>query len=179
MFVSIDTVPDPAGDTANVLREKAGDALVALLQPLEQRALILVTRWPDAVSASPPPAAAETRRFERSETVVADDPTEPVYAQLIWFDGPRSSHQSEMINRASRERIWPAARSVTGAVGALIATAEDGALCTVAFLTSLQTVEDVQQAILSAALLPWEDAALLTGPDRVQLARVLAHNFPG
>jgi hypothetical protein len=49
----------------------------------------------------------------------------------------------------------------------------------VAFLTSLQTVEDVQQAILSAALLPWEDAALLTGPDRVQLARVLAHNFPG
>lgn len=177
MYIRIDTVPHSSYDDGDALRVKAGDAFLALLEPLDSDARILVTQWSDAAAATAPDGATDSRTFDRSEMAVVDNPPEPAYAQLIWFTGRRSAEQATAINRANRERIWPAVRNLPGSVGALTATGADGRICTVSFGASLQALEDATAAILSTPLLPWEDPALLTGPDRIQLARVLAHQF--
>lgn len=178
MFVRIDTIPDPTDDMGDSLRAGAGDGFVALLAPMDQRAVVLVTRGYDVADSIAPDGVSDSRTFQDSELFSSDGGLDPAFAQLTWLDGPRSGEQVEALNRAGRERIWPAVRDLAGGVRDLNATSTDGAIVVISFTASLQAIDDAQQAIMSTALLPWEDPALLSGPDRIQIARVLAHSLP-
>lgn len=108
--------------------------------------------------------------------VAAGQPTS--YAQLTWFDGPRSPAQVAADDRAGRERIWPAVSAVDGSVGAWILRADSLGMVVVGFATRVEVFEAVQAAITGTELLPGEDQALLAGPDRVDLHRVLFADLP-
>jgi hypothetical protein len=102
----------------------------------------------------------------------------PSYAQVTWFDGPRSPVQVAADDWAGRERIWPAVSAVAGSVGAWILRADGRGMVVVAFATSIGTFEQIQRAIMGTELLPGEDPALLAGPDRQDIHRVLFAELP-
>ena len=136
--------------------------------------------WPDearaAAAAANRPAGhswLETgsyRMVDGSRGVAADQL--PRFAQVTWFDGPRSAAQVEADSRAGRDRIWPAIRSLPGIVGHCVLRSSDNATVVFGFTTSLETIESMQQAVMSTDLLPGEDPAMLTGPDRIDVHRV-------
>lgn len=98
----------------------------------------------------------------------------PSFAQLVWFDGPRSPALREAMERASRERIAPALEGTPGHVTTYRLRGVDDAELILTLTTSVEALEEGQRRIMSTELLPGEDLALLPGPDRVELCRVLA-----
>jgi hypothetical protein len=48
----------------------------------------------------------------------------------------------------------------------------------VTLVTSVETPEALRRAILGTELLPWEDPAQLTDPDRIDIDRVLVAQLP-
>lgn len=99
---------------------------------------------------------------------------EAAYAQLVHFDGPRTAEWSAAVLRADRERITPALRDTPGRVRTLVLVADDNAHLVVTLTTDVTSLELAQQRIMTTELLPWEEPALLTGPDRIDLHRVAA-----
>jgi hypothetical protein len=99
-----------------------------------------------------------------------------MYAQLIYFDGPRTPEQVGAADFAVRERIAPAARTVPGLVCVHRLRREDGAEVVVVIAESEQALIDAQKAIMATTLLRGEDPALLPGPDRVELYPVIETN---
>ncbi len=93
-------------------------------------------------------------------------------AAVAEFTGPRDAAQVAADQRASRERVGPAALQVEGVLGALVLRAADGAMVTVGFADSPETLGAASRAILSTPLLPGEDPALLGGPQRFTSCRV-------
>lgn len=147
----------------------------------------VVTLWPDREQAE----SAAGRRVPGPvtwldsgcyEVIAMQDGvaagTPPSYAQLTWFDGPRSQAQVAADDRAGRERIWPAVRAVDGSVGAWILRADGLGMLVLGLASSVGTLEEVQRAIMTSELLPGEDPALLTGPDRQDIHRVLYAELP-
>ncbi|MET7999153.1 hypothetical protein ABZU76_50635 [Amycolatopsis sp. NPDC005232] len=172
-----------------------GRALAAQLHPgpaplggcvLGQVAGVLgaaVAFWPDAAWADE--AAAHTRPgttwldTDVYEVVSAEfAPGAPNYAQASRFAGPRDEAQVRAEDFAGRERLWPAARQVPGIGPVFVLRAEDGAGLVLGFAESVAAIEAVQKAVLSTELLPDEDPALLTGPERIDLHRVFHHTLP-
>ncbi|TFV72276.1 hypothetical protein E4P39_17310 [Blastococcus sp. CT_GayMR19] len=102
----------------------------------------------------------------------------PRFAQRTCLDGPRSQAQAEAMQRAGRERLWPAVRDVAGIVTVHELRDTDNGVVVVALSTDLETHEEVQRAIFATELLPGEDPALLAEPDRVHLDRVLFADLP-
>ncbi|MCO1660568.1 hypothetical protein [Pseudonocardia humida] len=100
---------------------------------------------------------------------------EPAVAQLVHFDAPRTDDWSAAMLRAGRERIWPAVRDVPGAVRSLSLVGDGNAHLVVNLAATVEAVDAAQRLITTTALLPWEDPAALTGPDRIDLHRVAAH----
>lgn len=94
-------------------------------------------------------------------------------AAVVEFDGPRNAAQVAADQRASRERVGPAAMQVQGALGALVLRGGDGTMVTVAFADSAVTLDATSLAIRSTPLLPGEDPALLTGPQRYTTCEVV------
>lgn len=100
-----------------------------------------------------------------------------MYAQLTYFDGPRSAELVAAAARARTERIEPAMMADARLREALVAnfvlrTGDDGELV----ITIVKSEEDLrrgQEVIMSTKLLPGEDPALLPGPDRVEVFEVL------
>jgi len=111
-----------------------------------------------------------------NDGVAAGQP--PSYAQVTWFDGPRSPAQVTADDRAGRERVWPAARAVSGSVGAWILRTDGLGMVAIGLATSVETLEEIQGTIMSSELLPGEDPALLAGPDRQDIHRVLFAELP-
>lgn len=101
------------------------------------------------------------------------DPGPARYLQMTCFDGPRTTAWVRAVQRADDERIAPVIRDVPGAVGGLTLQAPDGGRVILGLATSVEAFEDVVGRIMSTALLPGEDPADLTGPDRVELHRLL------
>jgi hypothetical protein len=99
-------------------------------------------------------------------------------AQLTVFDGPRSQAQADAAERAGRERLWPATRDLPGVVAVHVLRDDDNGAVVVSLATGVEVLEEAQRAILSTELLPGEDPALLSDPDRVQVHRVLAARLP-
>lgn len=149
----------------------------------------LITLWRDAGSASAGPAAPAVdagggvrlgagRRYTVTGHFAGAATGPARYLQQASFDGPRTPRWTAAFDRAGAERIWPAVRDLPGIVATLAGRADDGA--TVMYLLA-ETVEALDAAtgrVLSTSLLPGEDPALLTGPDRVEVHRLMHAVLP-
>lgn len=96
-----------------------------------------------------------------------------MYAQLTFFDGPRTPEQIAAADFAALNRLLPAASQLGHPVDVYRLRREDGAEIVLAVAESEQVLLDAQKAIMSTELLPGEDAALLPGPDRIELYPVV------
>ena len=92
-----------------------------------------------------------------------------MHVQLTYFDGPRTPEQVAAGDRAGRERIAPAVLGVPGMVGAYLCRRDDGSEVVIMIAETEQALLDAQQAAMATALLPGEDPAMLTGPDRIEI----------
>jgi hypothetical protein len=96
-----------------------------------------------------------------------------MYAQLTYFDGPRSPDQLAAADFAGRERILPAVSSLGQPIRVYRLRRDDGSQVVISIADSEQVLLDAQKAIMATQLLPGEDPALLPGPDRIELYPVL------
>jgi hypothetical protein len=96
-----------------------------------------------------------------------------MYAQVIFFDGPRAPEQVAAEDFAIRERIQPAISQLGHRFRVYVLRREDGSEIVLTIADSEQALLDGQKAIMSTELLPGEDPALLPGPDRVELYPVV------
>jgi len=97
---------------------------------------------------------------------------EPSAVSLVHFDGPLSEARQTAAARAFEERIKPALAQVPGHVGTILLAGPADSFVVVAMATSLEALEAGGVAVNSTELLPDEDPALLTGPDRFFVHRV-------
>ena len=102
----------------------------------------------------------------------------PRFAQLVRFAADGDARRVEARYRADRERLWPAVEDIEGIVRTYVLLADDGSSVVAGLSTSIDTPETVRGAIMATELLPWEDPADLTAPDRVDVDRVLAARLP-
>jgi len=96
-----------------------------------------------------------------------------MYAQLTYFDGPRTPEQQAAEDFAGAERVVPAIRQLGQPFRIYQLRRDDGSTVIISIADSQQTLLDAQKAIMSTELLPGEDPALLSGPDRIELYPVL------
>jgi hypothetical protein len=96
-----------------------------------------------------------------------------MYAQLTYFNGPRTPEQLAAADFGGRERIQPAVSKLGHRLSVYILRRDDGSEIVLTIADSKQALLDVQKAIMSTELLPGEDPALLTGPDKIELYPVL------
>ena len=96
-----------------------------------------------------------------------------MYAQLTYFDGPRTPAELAAHDFAARERIRPAITGLGRSFRVYVLRRDDGAQVVVSVADSEQALLDAQKAIMSTELLPGEDPALLPGPDRIELYPVI------
>ena len=100
-----------------------------------------------------------------------------MYAQLTYFDGPRTPQQLAAADFAARERIVPAVSKLGHSFRVYLLRRHDGSEVVVSIADSEQALLDAQKAIMGTGLLPGEDPALLPGPDRIELYPVIdAHD---
>jgi len=97
-----------------------------------------------------------------------------MYAQLTYFDGPRTPEQQAAEEFASQERLLPAVSQLGQAFRVYRLRHDDGSMVVISIADSQQALLDAQKAIMSTELLPGEDPSLLPGPDRIELYPVLA-----
>jgi hypothetical protein len=96
-----------------------------------------------------------------------------MYAQLTYFDGPRTPEQIAAADFADQERITPAVSKLGHRLSVYGLRRDDGSEVTIVIADTKQALFDVQKAIMGTALLPGEDPALLPGPDRIELYPVV------
>lgn len=100
-----------------------------------------------------------------------------MYAQLSYFDGPRSAELVAAAERAGRERIGPAIEADPQMQDELVALhvlrQPDGGEVVVSLTQTEAGLARAQQVILGTELLPGEDPALLPGPDRIEVYAVV------
>ena len=96
-----------------------------------------------------------------------------MYAQLTYFDGPRTPQQVAAGDFAGRERITPAVTKLGHGFRVYVLRRDDGSEIVMVTAESEQALLDAQKAIMNTTLLPGEDAALLPGPDRIELYPVI------
>ncbi|MGI8681701.1 MAG: hypothetical protein ACR2JO_06155 [Mycobacteriales bacterium] len=174
MIVRITALDTDADAAIAQLADRPGLHAAYVLRPMDSRQLLLVSAWDSVDQADQSPLTKSGKHFTDASYHDVGGTGTPAYGQLVHFDRPRTPREAAAIARADIERIWPAVRVVPGSVGALLASNPDGTSMVLALTTSLQAIEDSQQAIQTTELLPGEDPALLTGPDRIQLAWVLS-----
>lgn len=96
-----------------------------------------------------------------------------MYARLVAFDGPRTAAQVEASATAGRERITPLLDADPivrdGLVAGYRCVAEDGAEIVFAVAESMAVLDRITAVATTSELLPGEDPALLSGPDRVEV----------
>jgi len=97
-----------------------------------------------------------------------------MYAQLTYFDGPRSPEQLAAHDFAARERIVPVISELDHSYRVYVLRRDDGSQVVVSIADTEQALLDAQKAIMGTELLPAEDPALLRGPDRIELYPVIA-----
>lgn len=99
-------------------------------------------------------------------------------AQIAYFDGPRSPEVIAASQRAGRERITPAVSADVevraGHRGTFVLLQPDGTQLVIVLADSAATLDRGGAVIAAAPLLPGEDPALLTGPDRFERYEVVA-----
>jgi hypothetical protein len=151
----------------------AGAAEVCTLRRLAGHDQQVLSLWPTAERAAADPTA--------EWYVVQDDRAggargeRPVVAALVCFDGPMSEPREAASRRAGSERIGPLMDEHAGTVRSIVLWQPERRSKIVVMQTvSVEALEDAQREVLSSELLPGEDPALLPGPDRVDLYRVMS-----
>jgi len=100
-----------------------------------------------------------------------------MYAQLTYFDGPRSPALIAAADRAGRDRIEPAIMARADLREDLVAVYElrrpDGGQLTVVIVEHEDSLDKAVEVIMGTELLPGEDPALLPGPDRMERFEVV------
>jgi hypothetical protein len=100
-----------------------------------------------------------------------------MYAQLVHFDGPRSSELVAAGDRAGLERIMPAVQADPAVRDAHVATfvlrQPDGAEVVIVIADSEESLERGNAVIAGTTLLPDEDPALLRDADRFETYEVV------
>ena len=97
-----------------------------------------------------------------------------MYAQLTYFDGPRTPEQIAASDFAARNRIEPAVSRLGHSFRVYVLRRDDGSQVVVSIADREQDLLDAQKAIMNSELLPGEDPALLPGPDRIELYPVIS-----
>ena len=99
-------------------------------------------------------------------------------AQIAYFDGPRSPEVAAASERAGRDRVIPAVSADpeirAGHRGTFVLRQPDGAQLVLVLADSAATLDRGDAVISATPLLPGEDPALLTGPDRFERYEVVA-----
>jgi heme-degrading monooxygenase HmoA len=96
-------------------------------------------------------------------------------ANAVYFDGPLSPARVAAARRGLQERIRPALAQVPGLVrGVFLWHPDEAKAVTISLAVSVEALEAAGRAVNSTELLPGEDPALLTGPDRIETHRVVA-----
>ena len=148
-------------------------------------ATVRLTLWDTEASATgcpapdaglTPPAAGVYQITDTEEGPAAAQA--PAYARLVCFDGPRAPEQAAAEDLAGRQRIWPAIHGLSGLVSIYVLRGSDLGSIVVTLATSVETLDAAQRAVMATELTPGEDAALLPGPDRVEIHRVTGHHLP-
>lgn len=98
-----------------------------------------------------------------------------MYAQLTYFDGPRTAEQIAAADFAGQNRIKPAVIRVPGFLANYVLRQSDGSQVVITIAESEQSLLDGQRAIMATELLPGEDPALLPGADRIEIYPVVEH----
>jgi len=151
----------------------AGAAEVCTLRRLAGADQQVLSLWPTAEQAAADPAA---EWYEVQDDRTGGSPGErPGVAALVYFDGPMSEARQAASLRAGFERIGPLMDSQPGSVRSLVLWQPERCCKLIVMqCVSVEALEEAQRAAMSSKLLPGEDRALLPGPDRVDVYRVLA-----
>lgn len=97
----------------------------------------------------------------------------PQVASVMFIDGPCSDARLAAGQRAHHQRILPAVRGVPGIVGGwALVDEEHSAVRIIALATSLDALAAASDAVMATELLPGEDPALLSAPDRVDACHI-------
>ncbi|MFJ8916481.1 hypothetical protein [Amycolatopsis sp. NPDC102389] len=142
---------------------------------------LVVALWRDRGSALAAADHLVARVYDARVYEVSDAESgaaEPRIAQATWFDRPLTRAQADAAEFGGRERIRPAVRELDGVGGFYVLTAEDRSSLVLGFTASIEAMEAMQKVVMSTELLPGEDPALLPGPDRVDVHRVLHTSLP-
>jgi hypothetical protein len=111
------------------------------------------------------------------DTITHQHPEGAMYAQIIYFDGPRSPELIAAADRAGRERVTPAVLADPTLAAEHVATwvlrQPDGTELTIVITGTAAALDRGQEIIMSTELLPGEDPALLPGPDRIERYEVV------
>ena len=174
------------------LEQQPGFAGVHLLMQIGTRQGLALTLWNSREDAEAAPERTQAAIGPRPFSLAVDDvydvvevasgtsaPDQAAVGKVSWFDGPRSAVQNEAARRAGEERIRPAVENVPGFVMTyVLVRPADSALVIVELATSTEVLDRMADAVFSTSLLPGEDPALLSGPDRVELYRVEGRSLP-
>lgn len=111
------------------------------------------------------------------DTITHQHPEGSMYAQIVYFDGPRSAELIAAADRAGRERVTPAVMADPSMAAEHVATwvlrQPDGTELVIVITRTAEALDRGREIIMNTELLPGEDPALLPGPDRVQRYEVV------
>ena len=173
MHATVSTVrPDSSS------RPDTTDAAPVLLRRLADpvgRPVLELRLWPDEASARAHGGEVWDVFAHHLGRSAGEQPTA---AQLVRFDGPRTAEAVAASRRAGTERIWPAVRDLDGLVETVVLERPDGSELVLSFATSVEHFARAGERIMSTSLLPGEDPALLTGPDRLEVLLVVPAAAP-
>ncbi len=100
-----------------------------------------------------------------------------MYAQLTYFDGPRSAEVNAASDHGGRDRIQPAIEAdpqmQAELVSLLVLRKDDGGQVVISVTQTEAGLARAREVIMSTELLPDEDPALLSEPDRVEIYSVI------
>lgn len=188
--------PLPQLDDAEAMQRKVVDVIsghpgfagLYLMDQLGSGRRVMLTLWRSRDEAAA--ASARTRaelgprpfELEVDETYeVVDDWSGPASseeagaASYLQFETPMNQARFDAGVRATKERIQPALATVEGAVRSMaLWDADARRLVVFGFATSLDTLDAAGRVANSTELLPGEDPALLAGPARYDLCRIVA-----
>ena len=185
--------PEAAGYLIKVLEGHPGFHSVHLMLQIGSRQGLNLTLWDSREDAEAAPARTRSVMggppFALDHDEVYDvvstafGPTtfeDATVCQVTWFGGPLSAAQVEAMRRAGEERIRPAVEGVPGFVATyVLCHPDDSAIVVVTLAASTEALDRITDAVFSTSLLPGEDPALLTDPDRVELYKVENRSLAG
>jgi len=183
--------PEASGYFIKILEGHPGFQGVHLMRQIGSRQGLSVTLWDSREDAGAASDRTEqvmgprpfTLDFDEVYDVLAVTPglaaiDKATVAQVTGFDGPRSAAQVHAMRRAGEERIRPVVEHVHGhAATYVLCHPVDSAIVVITLATSIDALNGIADAVLSTSLLPGEDPALLTGPDRIELYTHEAHSL--